>query len=420
MDKTEKLTYLRSLAQSTVDACTITKPTSYSDEAETPLLLPSADEHYRSLWVRDCAMMAESGLVKAELLRKYVEIIAAHGQNGDTELELENGLRVPPYAVADHINYDGSPVFFPGTYNSGTNQGSGRFGQLPPLGDAYHFILLAYRYIAQTGDRAILDEKFAGIPLLKRLELAVKAYNVDVKTELCINRGELYAVDWGFYDMVRKSGYLLMPSILRFNAARALGELSGGKYAEIADKISRSIAEVFVGSEVGLLYSATELGRQPDVWATAYAIFSGALPRELEMSCANALRELYIAGRITDSAAVRQIPLGCDAREDSMWESTYCAHNVYQNGGFWHTATGWLYAALRLIDEPLAEGLMDDFIAHAKSLDGRLYEWIPCNGASHPHFKSGVHYGTSGVLPYIAYSGEPPRGGEPPRADMRS
>ena len=81
--------------------------------------MPSGDEKYLSFWVRDAAMMAESGLLSDDALLRYIGIIACHGQNGEEPRHLANGLTVPPYAVADHINYDGKAVFFPGTYRSG-------------------------------------------------------------------------------------------------------------------------------------------------------------------------------------------------------------------------------------------------------------------------------------------------------------
>lgn len=59
--------YLKQLAIKTINGCTKTKETSFSGKSETvPLLLPSGDEKYYSFWIRDCAMMAESGLIPDE------------------------------------------------------------------------------------------------------------------------------------------------------------------------------------------------------------------------------------------------------------------------------------------------------------------------------------------------------------------
>jgi len=78
-------------------------------------------------------------------------LIAIAGQNGEAEKLLENGLRIPTWSVADHINFDGKPVFFPGTYESGENQGSEDFGFYPPHDNNYYFIELAYLCYEKSG-----------------------------------------------------------------------------------------------------------------------------------------------------------------------------------------------------------------------------------------------------------------------------
>lgn len=77
-------------------------------------------------------MMAESGLIPAEEIKDWLILVAIKGQNSEQTLELENGLIVPPWAVAEHINFDGGAVFYPGTYSSGKNQGNGKYGTYPP------------------------------------------------------------------------------------------------------------------------------------------------------------------------------------------------------------------------------------------------------------------------------------------------
>ena len=44
---------------------------------------------------------------------------------------LEHGLVIPPFALPDHINFDGGAVFYPGTYSSGDDQGNGAYGSCP-------------------------------------------------------------------------------------------------------------------------------------------------------------------------------------------------------------------------------------------------------------------------------------------------
>ena len=276
---------LRALAERTITDCTFTKRATYlGREEDTPVLLPSGDEKYLSFWVRDAAMMAESGLLPDGDLRRSLEIIALCGQNGAEERHLKHGLRVPPFAVADHINYDGRPVFFPGTYESGEDQGGGKYGYLPPFCDNYFFVLLAAQYIRQSGDLAILGREYGGMTLTERLCRAADGYGIDEESDLCVSDAEAYTVDWGFVDTVKKTGKLLMASLLRHNAHRALGRMLSAigddrckQYLTKSEKIAGSVRDTFYDGTTGWLFSATGIGHQHDVWATAYAVFSGVI-----------------------------------------------------------------------------------------------------------------------------------------------
>ena len=137
----ELICELKALAGRMVRDCTFQKNVEFFGKKEKiNVLLPSGDEKYGSFWVRDAAMMAQSGLVADADLKRYLEIIATHGQNGDKTRHLKNNLYVPPYAIADHINYDGVAVFFPGCWETEIDQGDGTLGFFPPLCDNYYFI----------------------------------------------------------------------------------------------------------------------------------------------------------------------------------------------------------------------------------------------------------------------------------------
>ena len=397
------LSRLRSLAERTLGDCAFTKRASYlGREEDTVVLLPSGDEKYLSFWVRDCAMMAESGLLSDNDLRRYLTIIALCGQNGAEPLYLENGLTVPPYAIADHINYDSHPVFFPGTYRSGSDQGEGKYGFYPPFCDNYFFILLAAQYLSQSGDTAILSEDFGGMTLLERLERAAYGYNVDRESGLCESREDDYTVDWGFVDTVKKSGKLLMASLLRHNAHAALAKMLNAigeeekskQYLAESNKIADSVRKTFYDEESGWFYSATGIGHQYDVWATAYAVFSDIATQEKTLE---ALERAYRDGTAVVDGYVRHIPADCNHSSTSAWESSITPLDRYQNGAYWATATGWYAYALWLYSKKT--DILSDFLRHteAHAESGAPFEWIDRETKN----LSGLYYGTSGVLPYI-------------------
>lgn len=386
---------LKAIAVKTINDCTFVKDASYFQvEAKMPVLLPSGDEKYRSLWVRDAAMMAESKLVPSEELKRYIEIFAVHGQNGGETRYLENGLTVPPYAIADHVNYDGKPVFFPGTYASGNNQGSGLYGFFPPFCDNYYFIMMVEYYINQSGDRAILDTGYNGISLSKRMEYAFQGYNIDNDSGLCVSDSDVYTVDWGFVDTIKKSGQLLMSSLLRYNAALTLVRLINHRYQTEADKIKSSILDAFWDNRTGWFYSATGIGHQYDVWATAYAVYSGVTD---DTRVLKALYDAYKDRTAVVDGYVRHILNDHDFSASSAWESTVTPYGEYQNGAYWATPTGWYAYALYKYNGTI--DILDDFLKHTERYadKGSPFEWIDETTEK----VSGLNYGTSGVLPYI-------------------
>ncbi|HPF56637.1 MAG TPA: hypothetical protein PLV03_08870, partial [Clostridiales bacterium] len=63
MTDRERLDYLKQMASEVLEACTFEQKCDYLRESEIMrIAVPSGDGKYPSFWVRDCAMMAESGL----------------------------------------------------------------------------------------------------------------------------------------------------------------------------------------------------------------------------------------------------------------------------------------------------------------------------------------------------------------------
>ena len=397
----EIIDLLKQIAIKTIDDCTFYKKVNYfNKENNEAVLLPSGDEKYISFWIRDCAMMAESKLIDNFLLKKYIKIIATHGQNGKETICLENGLSIPPYSIADHINYNGESVYFPGTYSSGKNQGNGGFGFYPPFCDNYYYIMMVGAYIEQSGDIEILNEICNELTIEESLEYAFMGYNIDEKSDLCISDAETYTVDWGFVDAIKKSGKLLMASLLRYNAARKMQMMFEDKpdkckfYNEKAEKIRKNILLEFYDDNTGWLYSATGIGKQYDVWATAYAVFSKIIKEEKTLE---SLYNAYMNKTAVVDGYVRHILTNDDFSTDSAWECTKVPYNTYQNGAYWATPTGWYAYALYCYNRKT--DILEDFIKHTYNYekDGAPFEWINKDTSEY----SGLNYGTSGVLPYI-------------------
>ncbi len=397
---------LRTIAKDIIDRCTWIKDTAHS--GQTPLLLPAGDNGYPSFWVRDSAMMMQSGLVDAAHMRQYIRITSLFGQNGAEERNLAHGLHVPAWAVADHINDNGKAVFFPGTYADGDDQGTGIYGFYPPLCDNYFYVMMAGTYTAMTGDYGILNEDFGGLTLLARLEHAWEAYHIDAETDLCYSMEDAFNVDFGFHDAIRKTGLLLSASILRWMAAISLMRMTAQNgdaeksacYSQKADRIASSIRAVFYDEHSGWFLSATGIGRQHDVWGTAVAAYLGLLTEEQLQKTAKTLCDAYQGGTTAMHGYIRQVPTDEDFSTDSMWECSSVPHNWYQNGGYWATPTGFYAAVMAEHDPAAAEKMIDEFLTHTRvhAAEDMPIEWFNIGGTGH-----GMRiYGTSATGAYAA------------------
>jgi hypothetical protein len=376
----ESMGFLRDMARDVIAASTVQPGTGsggYKGVSNTcgfPLITPGRGS-YPAYWIRDFSMSIDSGLIPAQAILDHLRL-TARCQNGPADRKLTSGGTIPAHAIPDHINYDGSAVFYPGTYSPGEDQGPGSFGWLPPVDDHYEFAHIAWRYYKATGKTEFLREKIGGMTLLDRLVAAFDA----PATGLCVTDDEHRAVGFGFCDSVVHTGSLLFASLLRHRAARELAELlratwkKGTKYEDAARTIRAHLATTFADPPriKGWLMSATKTSRQADVWGTAFALYLGALSGEVERSAVETVADSVRRGTICFEGGVRHVPTDLDASPTSAWEKAMSAVGTYQNGAYWHTPTGWLIAALRRKHADLARKVFDDFIAHLRAGDYRL------------------------------------------------
>jgi hypothetical protein len=357
------------------------------------LRLPGGTQnYYPAFWIRDAAMMLGADLIPADEIEGWVRVIAAT-QPGPEGLSFGK-LRVPPYSIPDHITLTGEACWFPGAY---AEQGNGAYGFLPPADDAFFFIQMVYEHWRLTGELTFLRSTVKTDWGEQRLaEVCVKAFdsvaaNSDNGLVICEATEGRTRVDWGFCDSIRKTGLCLMPSLLRWRAAQQLAVLlkANGESTEAeslrgkANRIRSAIVanffhqqSVVAGQKSGCLISATELGRKDDVWASAFAIWLGVLPRNVELQVARHLLALYEGGSTVAEGQVRHLPL--TGEFGGNWEQASCPAGQYQNGGFWATPTGWLVVALRHVDKKAADHLLADYLAHLRTNreQGAPWEWI--------------------------------------------
>lgn len=339
------------------------------------LIRPGGRNAYPSFWIRDYAMSLETGMVsKKEQL--HMLLLTASTQCDQTRIT-KGGSLVPLGSVADHIRIDDSkPIYFPGTY-SYENQGTPEWGTLPPYCDQFYFIHMAYYYVKHTGDRKILLKEVNGIRLIDRLKAAFHTPPSNENNHIVYATDVMRGVDFGFRDAQVITGDLCFPSILKYRAANEIAELlqliksnDSKKYLEIAAAIKKSLPGMFMDGR-GMLRASTGKSRQADVWSTALAVYFGILEGEDMKKASYILAKAYKDGTLSYKGNIRHILTTDDYNETTAWEISLSGKNLYQNGAYWGTPTGWVCYAMNQVDPQLAKALATEFIEDLKANDFR-------------------------------------------------
>ena len=344
------------------------------------VIRPAGLKAYPAIWIQDFTMGYSSGFVSVEEGLGHLRLIASC-QNTDEERRLPSGAIIPPFAIADHINLDGTAVFYPGTYSSGPDQGGEPWGVCPPLNNYFDFIWLAHMLWQDTGNTGLFQETIDGLILLERMKRAYDVPPVNEKTGIVFTTTELRAAGFIFCDQIYMTGQILMATLERYRAARQLAEIhtaigdseSARRYNRDADLIRTHTEEVFQSPDdrCGWLRAATGVSGQAFVWGTLYALYLNVLSPAARNRAIEQVVQALKTGQIMFEGALRHVPLDGDASPTSAWEKSITPHNRYQNGGFWHTPVGWLIAVLQREHPRQAQAVFEDFIVHLRKNDFR-------------------------------------------------
>lgn len=342
------------------------------------LIRPGGRNAYPSFWIRDYAMSLETGFISVAEQKHMLELTAS--TQCDQAWITKGGSLVPAGSIADHIRIDdGKPIYFPGTYDF-ENQGTPEFGTLPPFCDQFFFIHMAHYYVIQSRDRKILKKDINGKRLIDRLKEAFHMPPSNGITYMVYATEKLRGVDFGFRDVQTITGDLCFASILKYRAANELADLlelvkpqDAQQYRMIAEKIKSSLPGIF-SDKRGMLMASTGRSKQPDVWATALAVHFGLLEGDAAMKVSRLFADAYKAGSLSYKGNIRHILTTDDFNENTAWEISLSPKNLYQNGAYWGTPTGWVVNAIKLSDPGAATALAREYIAELIENDFRKGE----------------------------------------------
>jgi hypothetical protein len=139
------------------------------------------------------------------------------------------------------------------------------------------------------------------------------------------------------------------------------------------------------------------------VWGTLYALHLGVLGRAQAAAARKTVADAVRSGTIAFEGGVRHVPTDLDFSQTTAWERSLSPVNTYQNGAYWHTASGWLIEALWKQDRPLALQVFHEMLAHLRAQD---YRKGPGHGAPWEAFgpngqaRQNPVYMASVALPY--------------------
>jgi hypothetical protein len=372
------------------------------------LIRPGGKDDYPAFWIRDYAMALETGMIGlAE--QKHMLLLTASTQCDQTWIT-KNGSMIPYGSIADHIRIDNSlPIYFPGTYDY-IEQGNKYYGMVPPYCDQFYVIHMAWYYVSNSADLALLNKDINGTKLIDRLEIAFKMPPAKLSNELVYTDSSFRGVDFGFRDGIEITGDLCFSSILKYRAAKQLATLfekqknkiKAAKYNEIAKQIKQALPLTFA-DERGMLRASTGKSNQPDVWATALAVYFDMLEGAALINACKSLSEAYEKGTLAYKGNIRHVLMTDDYNETTAWEGGRMEKNRYQNGAYWGTPAGWVIYAIAKANKNNAKKLVKEYIEDLKENDfrkggdyGAPYEcFYP------PSYKQNPLYLATVACPYI-------------------
>lgn len=356
-----------------------------TNETGVVIVTPGQEEPWFT--VRDAALMLGSDFVASNELAGWVKLIASR-ENGAAALQVAAGRTVPPYAIPDRILPDGSAAWFPAQTSAEQKQ--------PPAGSAFFFLRIVSYYMTALGRPSEFTAPFnASWGRSTLAAICSRAFNsvaADPKSGLVVGDSGSPRPDWGYSASTLKTGLLLMPSLLRYEAALDLAKMADAAgqddaataYQNTAAQIKASLSGAFYlplaeagGKPAGMLLSATVTGRKEDVWAEAFAVWLHALPPDTEAAVAWHLAdECKLPGGVVSNGMVRALPPS--GPYGGTWEQSAAAPGTAENGGYWAIPVGWLVTAVEEVDASEAVSILTAFSdAVSKGVkQGAPYEWV--------------------------------------------
>lgn len=309
---------------------------------------PQAGPGYEAFWLRDYEYVLEGcgdAISDKELRDACKTFIHAVDKNG---------------AGVDCVKFDGTAIYMPGYGTMGKN----------PVADGSIFTI----EMAWQTQRRLQDKKFL-TSIVDKLMLAHQGVPRNRKTGLVhIATAGFDRCPYGFTDSIRKQGDELFCSLLLIEADRHLAEMFASldrngearEYAAEAELLMRTVRETFWDEKSGLFLAASDECRQPDLWGSAFAVYTNVATKEQSQKISRYFKVHY--PEIIRNGQMRHLPGGM------YWEKASSEKDTYQNGGYWATPIGWFIYTLDLVAPKLADQTLVDMVGDFQKRG--VNEWV--------------------------------------------
>ena len=381
-----------------------------TDGSNIPIWQPDGTGFYDHCWIRDMSMMMHwnsSYFSPNEIKDAFNWYLSYSNTSSD-------------YQVPDHINVDGTIFWTPGSSNT--------WGDRAPIDGNTYLLQLCWLHYKLTGSASLFTDNKQEV--INLLEVGVPLNSNGVVE---VPNDSSWYVCFGFQDTARISGVTAFGNMLVFEAYNRLSEMcykvedrgNAKLFKEKADTIKTYInSNLFKSSIitstlgvrrfVGYYEAGSNVCKQPDAWASCFAITCGLAEEQQSKPISayissNLEEEISFVGDLlkqysTDLfsyGGMRHVALPDQFLPTQMWEAYFSEpiYGDYQNGGYWATPMAWAVDALLIENPELASKmisyLQSEFTRQEFSLTGVLpAEWWTVNlsGVGSPK------YGTSAAV----------------------
>jgi hypothetical protein len=301
----------------------------------TPYTPAAFGENYKALYLRDFTYMAESApqFIPLQDTRAILALFLSHLS--------------PEGLCPERISDTGEVIYL-------------CHGPKPAADCPMFLVKLAAAYASASNEKKYIDT------IYNDLQRTLTTAPTDPSTGLVHIDPSAPHTAYGFTDTIAITGHHLFCSLLLREShlllSRLARDLSRDKDATAHDDQAQRIAknlDLLWSPDHQLYFAGSKDCRQPDIWGSAYACVTDALPPARHQQVATSLWTLK--DRFLYRSQVRHLPTPENWNRLIVNED-WTSPGKFQNGAYWGTATGWIAEAFESLHPGAGGSLLQELV----------------------------------------------------------